>query len=84
MKNSIPKNRILLRGAALALALCLLFSCASCGKKNTATALRADLRPGVYPRPPVLLHRAGALPAEKLHGGSAAPPAGWHHGRGLR
>ena len=43
MKNSIPKNRILLRGAALALALCLLFSCASCGRKNTATALRADL-----------------------------------------
>ena len=43
-----------------------------------------SLRPGVYPRPPVLLHRAGALPAEKLHGGSAAPPAGWHHGRGLR
>ena len=48
MKNSIPKNRILLRGAALALALCLLFSCASCGKKNTATALRADLSGRVY------------------------------------
>ena len=48
MKNSIPKNRILLRGAALALALCLLFSCASCGKKNTATALRADLSGQVY------------------------------------
>ena len=46
MKNSIPKNRILLRGAALALALCLLFSCASCGKKNTA--LRADLSGRVY------------------------------------
>ena len=48
MKNSIPKNRILLRGAALVLALCLLFSCASCGKKNTATALRADLSGRVY------------------------------------
>ena len=48
MKNSIPKNRILLRGAALALALCLLFSCASCGRKNTATALRADLSGRVY------------------------------------
>ena len=48
MKNSIPKNRILLRGAALALALCLLFSCAACGKKNTATALRADLSGRVY------------------------------------
>ena len=48
MKNSIQKNRILLRGAALALALCLLFSCASCGKKNTATALRADLSGQVY------------------------------------
>ena len=39
MKNSIPKNRILLRGAALALALCLLFSCAACGKKNTLPCL---------------------------------------------
>ena len=48
MKNSIPKNRILLRGAALALALCLLFSCAACGKKNTTTALRADLSGRVY------------------------------------
>ena len=48
MKNSIPKNRILLRGAALALALCLLFSCAACGKKNTTTALRVDLSGRVY------------------------------------
>lgn len=48
MKDSIPKNRILLRGAALALALCLLFSCAACGKKNTTTALRADLSGRVY------------------------------------
>lgn len=48
MRNQTPKNRILLRGAALALALCLLFSCASCGKKNTATALRADLSGRVY------------------------------------
>ena len=48
MKNSIPKKRILLRGAALALALCLLFSCAACGKKNTTTALRADLSGRVY------------------------------------
>lgn len=48
MKNSIPKNRILLRGAALALALCLLFSCAACGKKNTATTLRVDLSGRVY------------------------------------
>ena len=48
MKNCGPKNRILLRGAALALALCLLFSCAACGKKNTTTALRADLSGRVY------------------------------------
>ena len=48
MRNQTPKKRILLRGAALALALCLLFSCASCGKKNTATALRADLSGRVY------------------------------------
>lgn len=48
MKNCGPKNRILLRGAALALALCLLFSCAACGKKNTTTALRVDLSGRVY------------------------------------
>ena len=48
MKNRGPKNRILLRGAALALALCLLFSCAACGKKSTTTALRADLSGRVY------------------------------------
>ena len=43
MKQCRAKNRILLRGAALALALCMLLSLAACGKKKNTGNIRVDL-----------------------------------------
>lgn len=43
MKQCRPKNRILLRGAALALALCMVLSLAACGKSKASGNIRVDL-----------------------------------------
>ena len=43
MKQCRPKNRILLRGAALALALCMVLSLAACGKSKVSGNIRVDL-----------------------------------------
>lgn len=43
MKQCRPKNRILLRGAALALALCMVLSFAACGKSKASGNIRVDL-----------------------------------------
>ena len=43
MRNQTPKKRILLRGAAAALALCMVLGFTACGKKKAPAALRVDL-----------------------------------------
>ena len=43
MRNQTPKKRILLRGAALALALCMVLSLAACGKSKVSGNIRVDL-----------------------------------------
>ena len=43
MKNQTPKKRILLRGAAAALALCMVLGFTGCGKKKAPSAIRVDL-----------------------------------------
>lgn len=43
MRNQTPKKRILLRGAAAALALCMVLGFTACGKKKAPAAIRVDL-----------------------------------------
>ena len=48
MRNQTPKKRILLRGAAAALALCMVLGFTACGKKKAPAAIRVDLSGRVY------------------------------------